>query len=126
MADATVAMNVNAYPKGIDTTLNRTIIYGQATITANAGTGPATGLPLNFNTMGDGNFNNAKNFILPGGPLQAKPLFAEFQSNANVGQQYSYDAASGSLLVWGAGAILTAGIVADTVNFKAEFIKNAF
>jgi hypothetical protein len=129
MADATVAMNVNSYPTGIDTTLNRTIIYGTATITANAGTGPSTGLPLNWATMGDGNFNNGQNFVLPVGPLQTKPQFVIFQGNgteSTAEQLYSYDYTNDSLLVWRAGAFVTSGIVADTVNFKAEFIKNAF
>ncbi len=126
MADATVAMNVNAFPKGVDNTQHRYIVYGQATITANGGTGPATGLPLNWETMGDGNFNNVKNFTLQVGPTQTKPQIASFVSNSNVAQQYTYDATHNSLIVWGAGAPLTAGIVADTVNFKAEFIRGTY
>lgn len=126
MADATVAMNVNPYPKGLDTTVNRTIIYGQATITANGGTSPATGLPLSWTAMGDGTFNNAKPFVLPVGPLKTQPEIARFTSHSNVGQLYTYDPTSNTLLVWGAGAVLTTGVVADTVDFKAEFIKNSF
>lgn len=126
MADATVAMNVKPFPNGVDNTQHRYIVYGTATITANSGTSPATGLPLNFTTMGDGNYNNAKPFSLQVGPTQTKPDMAFFDSNANVAQQYTYDYTSNSLLVWGAGAILTTGIVADTVNFKAEFIRGTY
>jgi len=129
MADATVALKVNAYPNGVDNTQRRQIVYGTATITANSGTAPATGLPLNWKALANGNFASG-NFIPQAGPNQsAKPQFCVFQgqgSESTNEQLYSYDYTNDSLLVWRAGAYATTGIVADTLTFKAEFIRGAF
>lgn len=126
MADATVAMEVNAFPNGIDNTQKRYIVYGVATITANAGTGPATGLPLTWTSMTDGNLNGASPFILQVGPTQTKPAFAEFQSSGDNVQTYTYNSANDALVVRGTTGVLTTGIVADTINFKAEFIRGTY
>lgn len=129
MADATVALTVNPYPKGEDNTQRRYIVYGTAVITANAGTAPATGLPLDFTTMADGNLNNTKPFLLQVGPTQTKPSFAEFVTagdGATPKQLYTYDTTNNSLIVWSGGSPNTLTVAADTINFKAEFIRGEY
>lgn len=123
MADATVALAAKPFPYGVDNTQRRQIIYGTATITANAGTGPATGLPLNWWAVS----NPSGGTIAPEvGPGVTTPDFVTFQgqgSESTVEQLYSFDYTNNSLLVWRAGAFVTTGIVADTVEFKAEFVR---
>lgn len=130
MADATVAMTVSAFPNGVDTTTRSVIIRGTAAITANGGTSPATGLPLNWAKLINGQFGSGT-FIVPNvGPKQtaAGPVRATFTTSggATKTQLYTYDTTSNSLVVWAAGAAVETGIVADTVNFEAEFIKGKF
>lgn len=130
MADSTVAMTSNPWPKGTDTTQRRVIVYGTATITANAGTSPATGLPLNFGAIIDGNFGSGTFRVPQVGPTQiaSGAQFAEFTSTTGTAeiQTYRYDPTNNSLVVLHAGAPVTTGIVADTLSFKAEFVKGGF
>jgi hypothetical protein len=128
MADATVALTSKPFPKGVDNTQRRQIVYGTAAITANAGTGPATGLPLNWAAIADGNYGTGT-FQPQVGPTQTKPDFVTFQgqgSEATAEQLYTYDYTNNSLLVWRAGAFVQAAIAADTLVFKAEFIRGDF
>jgi hypothetical protein len=124
MADATVALATKGYPNGVDNTQRRQVIYGTATITANAGTGPATGLPIDWSKITDSSSLPAHYLQPQVGPSVTQPDWVEVQpSGAAVSQLYTYDSTNDSLVVWVAGAPVTTGIVADVVNFRAEFIR---
>lgn len=122
MADATIALETLPYPKGVDNTQRRQIVYGTATITANAGTAPATGLPLDWTKITDGN-GGSGTFIPQASGNPQDVFFYTSTDAATAAQLYTYDPTNNSLIVWRSGAPATTLIAADTVRFKAEFIR---
>jgi len=123
MADATVAITSKAFPAGVDNTQRRQVIYGTMAITANSGTGPATGLPLDWSKITNGNLSGGGYLQPQVGSSVSQPDFVTVQPLAVGTQLYTYNATSDSLVVWQAGAVVTTGIVAGSVQFKAEFIR---
>lgn len=129
MADVAVTLESAPGLQAEDMTLRRIITYGTATVVANAGTAPTTGTPLDWATIVNGNFGSGAYTIPNVGPTAAGggPLFAEFVSTSPTStQSYRYSSADNSLVVLVAGAPVVIGIVADTVAFKAEFLKDGF
>lgn len=130
MANATVQLTVNPFPKGFDRTQRTVIVRGTAVITANSGTSAATGLPISWGSMTDGNFGSGNAIVPQVGPNQiaAGPINAWFQTTggATSAQSYSFSTANNSLIVWRAGAAVETGITADTLTFEAEFAAERF
>lgn len=133
MANATAQLVVNPYPKGLDQTQLRAIIYGVCTLSS-GGTYETNGIPLNWTASGtnpieDGNFNNAAPFLGNWGATQTQPVDAWFYSaTAASGYSYVYDTVNNTLRIFNGGTELTNGasITPDTIHFCAEFLKNAF
>lgn len=131
MAAATATLEVNPYPKGVDNTQRRTIIYGTCTLSA-GGTYVTNGIPLNWAQLIDGNSDGGKYFIIPNvGPTQTKPSVAWFYSvgqaagTAIPGYDYVYDTVNNTLRIASGTAELAdlAAITADLIGFCAEYIK---
>lgn len=132
MAAATAQLAVNAYPKGLDHTQLRSIIYGVCTLSA-GGTYVTNGIPLNWQATGtnpieNGNFNNAVPFVGDWGPTQTQPQDAWFYTAASGLYSYQFDTVHNTLRIALGGVELTNGatITADTIHFCAEFIKQSF
>lgn len=127
MAVASLVLTLKPYPKGVDNTQRRQILYGTAVITAGDGTAASTGIPVSWNKIKN---PSGVGFVQPlAGPKQTKPEVAQFQgqgTEATAQQQYTYDFTNGSVLVWVAGVQVTTGIVADTLTFRAEFIRGGY
>lgn len=136
MAEAVATLSVNPYPKGLDQTQLRAVIYGTCSLSA-GGTYATNGIPLNWTgvtvsgtpALQDGNFNNTAPFLGNWGPLQTQPQDAWFYSStAASGYSYVYDTVHNTLRIFSGGTELAnaAAITADTIHFCAEFLKNAF
>lgn len=126
MADATIALATHGYPNGVDNTQRRQIVYGTITITAVDGTAPATGIPIDWSKIVDSSSLPAHYFQPQVGSATTQPAWVEFMPNtasATPKQLYTYDATNDSLVVWAAGSPAVTGILADVVNFKAEWIR---
>ena len=138
MSAATAQLTVAQWPNGIDETQTRVHIYGKCVLLT-AGTYPALGVPLNWTATGtdpiaDGNQNGAVPFLGNWGPDQTQPADAFFYSAGGeaatdqVGYGYVFDKTNNTLRITSGGTELSTGatITADTINFEAEFPKNAF
>jgi hypothetical protein len=126
MADSTIALATNGYPAGVDNTQRRQVVYGTLTITAAGGTAPATGIPINWSTITDSSSLPANYFQPQVSSSTTQPAWVEFMpgaSSATPKQIYTYDATNNSIVVWAAGSPIVTGILADVVNFKAEWIR---
>lgn len=127
MAAASIALTLKPYPKGVDNTQRRVIYYGTAALTAGDGTAPNTGIPLDWSKVKQPSGTGYVTIL--SGPKSTKPEEAKFQgqgTEATAEQLYTYDYTNNSVLVWRAGAQVTTGIVADTLTFKAEFIRGGY
>lgn len=119
---AITKFQVNAFPNGVDVTKNRVIIYGQITLAA------ATTVPvaLDWTTLTNGNFGGGK-FVIPNvGPTQlasGPQIMEAVTTAATPAETYVY---SGGKLAQATNGTFVTSAVADTINFKAEFIKEKF
>jgi hypothetical protein len=127
MANATATLTVNPWPKGLDQTQLRAIVYGICALLT-GGTYTTNGIPINWGAMQDGNFNNLPPFQGNWGPLQTQPQDAWFYSALDGAYQYNFDKTHNTLRINSGGTELANGaaITADAINFRAEFLKNAF
>ena len=142
MASASSTLRVNPYPKGVDNTQQRQLVYGKCILspsgtyinTANAN----SGIPLNWGAMQDGNSASNGPFAPQVGPWtnnvagQVIPETAFFFSTGNQTTIPAYTyvfnkpaTGSSTLRILGSGTELTnnAAITADNISFVAEFIR---
>ncbi len=119
---AITSITVKAWPNGVDETKSRVIVYGTIVLAA------ATTVPvaINWATLINGNFGSGK-FIVPNvGPSQiaSGPDFGEAKSTtANSAE--TYQIVGNNLCQYTNGTPVTSA-VADTISFKAEFLKERF
>lgn len=128
MATATATLTVNPWPKGLDNTQHRAIVYGICALSA-GGTYATNGIALNWGKLLNGNFPGDTTHYIVGqwGPTQTQPQVAFFFSTtAATGYSYIYDTVHNTLRIFNGGTELTNGaaITADTIAFEAEFLKN--
>lgn len=137
MASASSTLRVKPAPFGVDNTQRRQHVYGFCILspsgtyinTANA----SSGIPLNWQNMQDGNFQNLPVFqpqIGPWGPTI--PSVAYFYSIGGLGTVPGYDYVynkmsngSSTLRIFNSGTELanSAAITADNIDFEAEFVR---
>jgi hypothetical protein len=109
-----MAITLTAYPhpNGSDNTQRHQIIFGTATITGTYVTG---GLVITWGNLSD---------VLQNAP---NPVWAEFISAAGAyTYNYSYNVTTKALRIYAPGGTeLTNGgtITADTIEFRAEFVR---
>jgi len=119
---AITSITVKAWPKGVDVTRSRVVVYGTIVLAA-ATTMPVT---INWANLIDGNFGSGKFNIPEVGPSQltSGPDFAEAKSTtANSAE--TYQVVGNQLCQYTNGTPVTSA-VADTISFKAEFLKEKF
>jgi len=118
MATATVKLTVNAYPNGVDNTQRSEILKGICALLA-GGTYVTGGLPFvwSFLSAEGGAFIPNFNTMVP--------TWADFKTLAGSNQTYVYDSVNQKLLIFVAGVQVTNGtaVTADTIGFKAEFVR---
>ena len=117
MTTSVVTSTVNAYPTGIDNTINHTIRIGHLHI--GSGDYPATGIPLAFTDFEP--------------PVGGDPIYVKMYS-CTTGYMYFYDPVNKSIRIFqsaGTAAPLVelstttpAGVYGDTVYFEAMFNRN--
>ncbi len=138
MASASSTLRVKPFPKGTDNNQRRQYVYGTC-ILSPSGTylntsSSASGIPLNWGNMQDGNFANLSPFIPAASSFSGsvKPENATFFSVGGLttlpGYTYVYNkptTGSTTLRILNAGTELTnnAAITADNIEFEAEFIR---
>ncbi len=119
---AITSITVKAWPSGVDTTKARVIVYGTIDLAA-ATTVPVT---IDWASLIDGNFGSGKFNVPNVGPSQlaAGPDYAEAKSTtANSAE--TYQIVGNDLCQYTNGTPVTTS-VADTISFKAEFLKERF
>lgn len=111
-------LTVNGYPNGVDNTQRRQILNGIAAI-AGGTVYAADGLPFTWE------FEDASGGAFVPDFQTATPVWVEFHSLAGGTYQYLYDPTHGTLRIYQAGVELAAGaaIAADTIGFRAEFVR---
>jgi len=119
---AITSITVKAWPNGVDVTRSRVIVYGTIVLAA------ATTVPvaINWASLINGNFGSGKFNVPQVGPdqLTAGPDYAEAHSTtANSAE--SYQIVGNELCQYTNGTPVTSA-VADTISFKAEFLKERF
>ena len=119
---AITSITVKAWPNGVDVTRSRVIVYGTIVLAA------ATTVPvaINWASLINGNFGSGKFNVPQVGPdqLATGPDYAEAKSTtANSAE--SYQIVGNELCQYTNGTPVTSA-VADTISFKAEFLKERF
>lgn len=117
---SSVTLTVYGYPKGFSPSLRRYQFLGLAAITAGAYT--TNGIPFPWALLEpDGSPNTQVRSALP--------TTARFDSITRSGNTYQYDTINQTLGVFVAGvelangAAIPAGVLADQIEFKADFLK---
>jgi hypothetical protein len=118
MATAVATLTVNGHPNGVDNTQRREILNGIMALNA-GGTYATFGVPFTwkFLTAEGGAFIPNFNTM--------SPVWAAFLSLVGGTYQYLYDPVHGTLRIYQAGVELAnaAAITADTIGFRAEFVR---
>lgn len=138
MAQATVALKVYTYPNGVDTSVRRTSISGQAVVSASPGTYATGGLgtlvagALNWQSLTDQTTGNA--VIVE--TTASQPIMVYFTSVGGSGFVYGWNkatnkfqiftgaAAQSGLTELTSGATIPAGVSGDVIEFDADFAKS--
>lgn len=119
-----VQLAVYAYPKGFAPSLRRYEITGKVNI--GAGNYPANGLPVSWLMT---EIDGVTPYIQPRSKL---PVTAFFYSISGTNNEYLYDTLNQTMRILTAraelatGAAITAGVLADVVEFQAQFLKDDF
>ena len=123
MTVAAATPSISAFPSGIDNTQRHLVVYGTVAIGASPLTYATGGVAMSFTGLEPLKTSNLT------------PLWCDVRSVSGSGYVYIYNASSGKLQIFTGAAAqsplteLSAGAVpaavsGDTINFKAEFLKN--
>ena len=119
---AITSITVKAWPNGVDVTKSRVVVYGTIVLAA------ATTMPvaINWSSLINGNFGSGKFNVPNVGPSQltAGPDYAT-ASSTTANSAETYQIVGNDLCQYTNGTPVTTS-VADTITFKAEFIKEKF
>ena len=117
MTTSVITVTINAYPNGIDNTVNHTRRFGSLAIAT--GDYPATGVPLSFTTLDP--------------PVGTSPIDV-YMHSCTTGYVYKYDPVNKSIRIFqsaGTAAPMVeistttpSGVYGDTIYFEAIFNRN--